>query len=341
MRLLRPAHSVIGLDLGSRKVKAAQLHRRRGSWRLSAVAEIPRQESQSLIETAARIAGVLERHGFSGTRVAIAAPLRKVESGILDVPPRGSGAPIEQIAAAELGRTAKLKPGEFEASFWDVPAPARGSGGAVLGVALRHEDADQLADPLEAAGFEVRAIDVEGWAIQRACCSRLAAEQASAILDLGWSAASLYIADRQSVLYQRALWDSGIQHLVQAMVAEHNMPEEAAELLLHGHPAGHSAPAAQLPRLIRHFVEQLCDELRLSLAFVRQRFPGLCGDSLLVTGGGADLPGMASLLTARLQGSISLLRAQDVVGLERGMESHGGSALLTTALGLALYQEGP
>src|SRR5438067_4365512 len=125
MRFFGAATSLIGLDLGSRVVKATQLQWSRRGWRVRAVAAVPRALEQSPEQTAAQLAGVLERQAFAGRRVILGAPVRKLVCEMLDLPPRTSGAPIEVIAKAELGQAARLESRRFEMCCWDVPSSAR------------------------------------------------------------------------------------------------------------------------------------------------------------------------------------------------------------------------
>src|SRR4051812_12575891 len=108
MRLLQSNTSFIGLDVGNRVVKLAQLQRLRRGWQSRAMAVLPWHAEESLDQTAGQIALILERQGFSGNRVVLAAPVRKVHCDMLDLPPRASGAPIEEIAKAEVARVTRL-----------------------------------------------------------------------------------------------------------------------------------------------------------------------------------------------------------------------------------------
>lgn len=342
MRFFRGTTSLIGLDIGSRVVKAAQLQRCQNGWRLSTAAVLPRIADQSDDQTATRVAGVLERQGFLGHRVVLAAPVRKVECEMLDLPPRSSGAPIEQIAMAELGRTAKLEAGRFAMGCWDVPTAARGSGTSVIAVALRDEDADRLVDPLENHGLEVVAIDAPGWALCRACRPLLPAGSAAAILDLGWSAASLTVVDQQTILYQRTLWESGIEYVHKAIVAEQVLDDDAAQLVLSTDGSGHSdmARPAWVSGLIQRFAGQLCDEVLASLTFARQRFPTGISDHLLLTGGGAKLPGLQQILAEHMGMKVSVVQVGQIADVSACSAIGAELSLLTTAIGLARYGEG-
>src|SRR5687768_9086098 len=88
MRPLRKQpRSPIGLDIGSRRVKAVQLeHSTQSSsgWRVAAVACVNRTTpGQPLApDEASRLWDTLDRLGFQGNRVVMAAPSDKVISGM-------------------------------------------------------------------------------------------------------------------------------------------------------------------------------------------------------------------------------------------------------------------
>jgi Tfp pilus assembly PilM family ATPase len=81
----------------------------------------------------------------------------------------------------------------------------------------------------------------------------------------------------------------------------------------------------------------LCDELRTSLAFARQRFPGNWANQLLLCGGGASLPGLAGFLAERLGSTVSIATAPQLLEIENRDKVSSDLPLLTSAVGLALY----
>src|SRR5690349_7590750 len=180
------ARGPIGLDLYGREIKAVQAVRNGKGWRVECAVALPRGEGALDAAQAARIADVFARQGFKGRNVVLAAPVSKLECEMLELPPRGSGAPMEEIARAEMASVAKLTQGSFEMACWDLPAPPRGGGGtSMLAVALRHEDAQAVLNPLLSVGLDVVAIDTRAGALARAL-SPLHLPETLAVLDLDW-----------------------------------------------------------------------------------------------------------------------------------------------------------
>jgi Tfp pilus assembly PilM family ATPase len=359
---LMPLHlSPIGIDIGTRVIKAAQLARVGGTWRLHAQAILPRtwpekdtpQDADTPNgavrapdwsiddQTVTRLLDVLDRRGFSGRQVVLCAPSAVLQSDLLDLPPRSSGAPIEQIAKSEMARSSSLQGAAFEMACWDLPAAARaGAGTSVLAVALRHADADALTAPFERYGVDVIALDAASCALARAIGGRWATQRgaAAAVADLGFSGASLVLLGEAGVLYQRHLRDPGVASIYQAIMDRYDASEEVARRLL-TEPPGTDDPvrAAWISQLIANYVELLVEELHVSFAFSAHRYPDLPLRRLLLTGGGASFWGLAQNVRAKISIDVILPGANDLVEVPDRLAECATSPALATAIGLAAY----
>ena len=91
----------IGIDLGSRYVKAAQLSRSRGRWRVQAAAVIPLGMPQSAltVEALVRFRVQLKTQGFTGKQVVLAAPNSKLDVEMLDPAAEPARSPEAQRAS--------------------------------------------------------------------------------------------------------------------------------------------------------------------------------------------------------------------------------------------------
>jgi Tfp pilus assembly PilM family ATPase len=269
--------------------------------------------------------------------------MSKLESDLLELPPRASGAPIEQIARGELARAATLSAGAFEMACWDLPAPQRSNDAtAVLAVAVRHTDAEALIDPFERGGANVVALDTASWALARSM--RPCADQpgsATAVVDLGFSGSNLVLLGDGRVLYQRHLRDAGVGAMHRAVAERIDGPEEAARLLLTD-PNATTDPArlAWLRKLISGYIEHLIDELQVSFAFAAHRYPALPLRKLLLTGGGAALTGAADSIRSRLPVDVAVPRAAELVHVPPELSGCADSIVHATAIGLAMHGRG-
>jgi Tfp pilus assembly PilM family ATPase len=122
-------HTAIGIDIGSRTVKAAQLSTRGGNLRIVALSMCPRIKPGGPIdrEEITNTQGVLRRQGFTGSRIVLAVPDEQLLRGILQLPPSVPGPAVAQMARMELARIHHIEPQGFELVCWGQPSsePAR------------------------------------------------------------------------------------------------------------------------------------------------------------------------------------------------------------------------
>jgi type IV pilus assembly protein PilM len=344
--------SPVGLDVGGRAVAAVQLVRTRTGWKIEAATVIARPvgaEPVPTAEEARRIGDVLFRQGFSGRRVVVAAPDARVLSGTMDLPPRGSGAPIEQLARAELGRMHRRDTSSLEVACWDVPVPARSTSGTyMMAAACPRAEIEALIDNLESAGLRPAAVDIRAWAMARACAPLLrGSANVSAILDLGESEAVLSVVREGTVVYERLMTDAGLSRVRLRARQELDLEGELADYVidtigLAGVPAdyqGDKAVLAEVGELLHEHCAALTQELRTAMAYAVHRYPGEV-DSVLAHGSGATVPGLVEVMSGGIGAEIRRVTPELLAACPRTLGPRASDPALTSALGLALHGEG-
>ena len=387
-RLRLRTHTPIGIDVGARSIKAVQLGRQRfgdGRWRVTAAAEVRRdevvqaphaaqaQQSAAQQPKAAhalsgaevrRLMATLERQGFHGGQVVLAVPNERVYSSMLELPPRSSQAPLEQIARMEVARSHRFAPDSFEMGWWDLPAAARATKQTpVMAVACTHADATAVMDPFEAEGLSVAALDVKAGALARACSPLLAADAAAiiGIVDLGFTGATLSLMHQGVAIYGRTLGDCGIAKLyhtlstrlglevevIDYILGESGITQPAAAVAADGAVPTAAAPggrrkakaATDAAGLIAAHFEAAVHELRVSLTYAQHQYPDTPLSRLLVVGGGGCIRGVTEHLTATLGIDARAVAPLDVAECSPAVAGKCGLPALTAALGLAQFTE--
>ncbi|MFP4144450.1 MAG: pilus assembly protein PilM [Phycisphaeraceae bacterium] len=345
--------SPIGLDLGTRAIKAAQVTGRGRRLRLRAAAVLPRLETGGVPgeEELARLIRVLDRRGFVGRRVVAAVPGERLFTTVLELPPAGSGAPRMQIVRGEMARAHRQSEDALEVAAWDLPQGGGQSGQAAktLAVACSHDDARPLLTALESAGLSVCALDIPPWAVLRAC-RRFADRpgQLYAAVDLGWRAATLVLMIDHVVLYHRTLGGFGGEGLVSAIRREGDLPPELIPALLRriGLCGEEKLDPRDRPLAMRlrgplqDYTEALAQELALSLDYALQQYPRSDVQMLMLLGGGAGVPGLAEGLYELLDLEVEPLAAADVLSCPASLNCERLGGELTQAIGLALCPPG-
>jgi Tfp pilus assembly PilM family ATPase len=340
--------SPIGIDADGRFIKAAQLARTPCGWSLKAATRFPRPEGDTEIDEhdVERLGDVLRRQGFSGSRVVLAVPEEKLVTSLLELPPKSSGAPLDEIARAELANLHGYDVQAAETASWDLPTSGRATGSSrAMAVACRHADAEALLDVFEGGGLEVIALDARFGALQRACGAQLSTSGITVILDLEWNRATLLLLYQNTVVYQWTLADGGIRHLSKSLSASLSLEEEMVQPLLS--EAGLSPrlgakeslyEAVQTP--IKKHLDAVVRALRSPLTFGVQLYPASAPSRLLLTGYGATIPGVDDYLQAETGLEARIVAPADVVACPEQIGAKGRDPSLTVAVGLARFAEG-
>jgi len=335
------SRSIIGLDVGARRIKAVQLDASSGS--LCAAVVVPRIEA-SLAPTpdeVARLSATLYRAGFMGTRIALAMPSEKLITQVMEFP-RAAGS-FEQLARMELARSHRCSPDSLELGAWELASANRaGKSTQVMVIACKHEDSTPLLDLFEQQGMDVVSLQPRACALARATAQFTANEKSmSAILDFGWNAATLVLVHQGIVFYERKITEGGLGHLHRELCQRLNIDSAVADYVLEDvgleQSANQTAPPEARDVLVAH-LESLISELLASFEYSSHQFGDSAPSQLLVIGGGAAVPGFVELLAIQSGIPSKAIAPPDLLQCPPLRTQAFCSPLLLPALGLAMDQ---
>ena len=343
--------SPIGVDFDGRYLRAAQLVRAGAGWRLHAAVRIPRvAPAQDLGERdVAHLRDTLERLGFHGRRLVLAVPEDKLAVDILELPPRTSGAPVEEIARSELARTHGYEAAAAEMLSWDLPPSSRARDiTQMMAVALPHADADALLDVFDRAGLEVSVLDTHMAATIRACRPLLPDEGLTAILTVGWDWGLLLLWLNGTVIYRRLMPENSLRRLTDAVARNLNLPVESVDCALEAVGLADPSraerdtpvPIEALRPLIQKPIHAAAEAVRAAFAYAAQMYAGTDAAGVLLTGQTAAVPGVTDDLASRLDVAVRTAAPADLVETAPEAGPETGHPALTSAVGLAMNPEG-
>jgi type IV pilus assembly protein PilM len=343
-----PNHSPIGIDFGGHSIKAVQLARGRGNrWRLHAALNVPRREVGKPVDAAEtlRLVAAFDRAGFVGDRAVVAVPKAELMTAMLELPPRAPGVPFDQIARMEFARVNKCEPAAMELACWDLPAPARASKASyVMAAGCAHATADRYLDGVEEGGLDVVAMDFGTSAVARACAPLLQqrSNQSTAILDIGYGAASVILVQNGMLTYERVMGEAGVRSLASALGKQLELDEAEIDFVIRdsgfGEPGDRRGAEqfADTRRVITAHFAPLVHEVRLTFGYNEHQYPDAPVDALLLLGGGAAIPGLAAHLRAALEVDVRVVTPTEVVECPADLMARATPALMT-AFGLAQF----
>ncbi len=333
--------SPIGVDVGERYIKAVQFSRSGGKWRISAAAEMQRESHGDGITSAdaRRLRQQLSESGFRGNQIVLAVPGENLLTGIMELPPVDSGAPIEMLARSELARMHKCDSQSFEMASWQLPAPARAANTTfMMGAACTHAYADSLLDCFEAEGFRVERLEIQSQAMARACGPLLNASTGLAgILDLGWTALGLVLLYNGVIIYERKLPKSAYGTMIDELAGELGVEAPKIEKMLSGEDRTESS-AKTVGACLERYVARIVEETRIPLSYVSNQYPDATPDRLLLVGGGAKLDGLATRLAEAMDWPVTAATMSELAEGPESLDRDYGTTLII-ATGLAWAEE--
>ncbi len=345
----RSSQTVIGVDIGQHTIKAVQLQTSGTRYGVFALLLMPRPQPGREIgpEDVQTLLHNLKRHGFRDQRIVMAVPDQILLHAALAVPAKVVGAAAEQVIRMELSRLQNVAPDSFEMASWEFQTPHNPRPMTpILAVGCPHAAANALLDLFEGAGFRVAALDVRSAAIARACEPLLApAPQITAIVDLGWRSTSVLFVCGRSLVYERSVPGAPVGELTAKLTEVFTLGAGAAYQILGTVGPGSDEPTgpydpeslAVIRQHERAHFDKLLEELKVPLSYANHQFPGEGVKRLLLTGGGAGVPGLASYFATQLGLEVRRAAPSDLLDSPPELLAKASNPAQTCAAGLAQF----
>jgi len=343
---------VIGLDIGSSAVRAAELEFGSGARAgksapgLVRVGEVPlpvgavRDGEVVQPETVSQaIRQLWSRGKFESKDVVLGVGNQRVLVRELDLP----WMPPAQLKASLPFQVSEMLPMSADEALLDfypsgeVDTP---QGRMLRGMLVAAQRDTVISNVLavEAAGLKPVMVDLNGFALLRALGRGELAQATAAFVDVGATITTVVVATAGVPRLVRSL-PSGGQHVTNAVASALNVSLPEAEGLKREVGVGFAVPADRqsAAEAVGTVVRTLVEGIRNTFVYYQSNNPGSTIDIVVLTGGGAHLPGLgqylssATRLPATLGNPIATLRpGKSARDLPLGQES-----LLALSVGLA------
>jgi Tfp pilus assembly PilM family ATPase len=189
-------------------------------------------------------------------------------------------------------------------------------------------------------------LDVQSLAIARACSAATRDANGCVVLNLGWTFADVTVVRDGYIVYERTLSDLGLDRLDDSLNTKLGLDREVSDYILRrlGYndedvDDGRLGPV-QLREVRGHlldYLKKLGAELRTSIDYISREHFTTNVTHLLLVGEGASTPGLAASLANNLDLEVEPLSPGSIMTIPASLRSRASSALLTVALGLAMY----
>ena len=344
---------VIGLDIGTTGVRAAELEFSGGGHSGKHGATLHRFGQVPLPLGAVRDGEVVEpetvadairqmwsRQRFTSKSVVIGVGNQRVLVRELDLP----WMPLPQLKASLPFQVQELLPMSTDEALLDFYPTSEfdGPNGRIIQgmlVAAQRDTVSANVLAAESAGLRPDMVDLNAFALVRSVVRGELLEKTVAIVDVGASVTNVVIAARGVPRLVRTL-ASGGQNVTNEVASALGIAAVEAEAIKREVGIGRSVEPDQhvAAEAISVVTQALIESIRNTLVYFQGNNPGAGIELVLLTGGGAQLPGFGQYLSSASRMAVML--GDPLVGLKMGksltLESFAGfESLVALPIGLA------
>lgn len=310
----------IGIDLGTRAIKLAQVERVGTQCRLAHTRIIPRNLAVGEEESGASAVEwwneILTREdlreGFVGRRAACVLSASQTDLRAMNVP-EGSAPERRAMIETELESIYAATEDARVFDFWETrseTAVGESNLENVNVVTVAEEDAASVATSLMTSGFDCQLLDALPLALARAVqlVSLTPSDVPVAVVDWGSASATFSIIRDQQPVFTRHLRDCGYSALPTAVAEALAVSVEDAEQLLIRYGVADPAPGAPRPDDIQEVLTDISSEplarlvsqLTKTLSYPELHRSRLMPERIWLFGGGATIRNVPAILSERI-----------------------------------------
>lgn len=309
LKIPRSKTSPIGVDIGQRGIRMAQLTHTRGTYAVSAIARLDyRTPASGPDEMSERLRSCFNQGDFHGKNSVFSLAAPEVAYFALELPPVS---PTEQasIAKFEVERLVAERAQAVEIRHWPVP-PGRPNAPSALGLAAPRTAIDGLVHAVQRTPLSCVRLDAAETALCR-LSSVLIADRAIGVwgvLDCGQLLVRLILCVDDVPVLVRVVGPGGgtltdrLAETLQTTPATaevHKIDHGIAESSKAGDDSGAEIGAMHFS-ILRTELQAIAAEIKRSYEYVLSCYPGRKALDLVLTGGGARLKNLDSFLAGML-----------------------------------------
>ena len=345
---------VIGLDIGSTAVRAAQLEFSGSSDPFARSATLVRYGEVPIPMGAVRDGEVAEpeliahalqelwsRGKFDTKDVVLGVGNQRVVVRDLTVP----AMPLAQIKASLPFQVQELLPMSVDEALLDFLPTGSGDGehgpvvhGLLVAAVRQTVSANVLS--ASSAGLSPTMVDLNALAMVRAMCQGKLREHVVAIVDIGARVTNVVIAAQGRPRFVRVL-PSGGQDVTDAVARVAGISSQEAEDLKRRVGLGSAGPSdrGEVQEAVTSTVRTLVEAIRNTFVYYASNNPGRPLEAVVLTGGGGHLPGLGQYLATSARVAVSFGDPLETVTVAKSAGGRaafaGRESLMTLPVGLA------
>lgn len=332
-----------GLDLGTSLIKAVQLKKDKGRVFLTAAGSISTPSKGLISESpldqeavAVAVKKLLADAKITIRQVNSALPDDKVFSQVIELPSL-SEKELEQALRWEAEQYIPYPLDKVNLDFSILEKDLKKQKMQVLLVAAPLRLIEKYTNILKLAGLVPLALETEIIAVSRSVSSQASADQTVMVINFGSTATGFSIIRKGSFCFMGSI-ASGGEALTRAIAQELGFEMTRAEEYKKTYGLEEQSLEGKVQATIKPVIDTILAEIKKALSFHQEKYPREQVGNLVLTGGVAYLPGIASYFTQELgiETQIGNPWIKVQVDSVKFAEVVNESAIFAAATGLAL-----
>jgi len=331
---------LVGLDVGSKFIKALQLTESSGRYR---VTEFGMAEVSPQVSVSDALQELFSRKSFQTKRIVSAVSGRFVFVRYINMPVM-TDEELVNAAKYELGKYIPVEVDEVlhDSQKLEELAPQEGQEAEmrVLLVAAKRTFVDEHVAALETAGLQPAIVDVDSFALGNAYelagtinAQAISAGKLVALVDIGASKTNINIMSDAMSYFTREFYKGG-DDLTDTLSKKLSMEAQEAETLKRN-------PGGELPKVqdcVAGVLDDICHDINISIDYFENQYDKKV-EEIFVTGGSANCVGLQETLERTVQKPVNRWNPVQHLELDLSQESaqelQDNGAQISIALGLA------
>lgn len=305
---------IVGLDVGTSAVRAAQVSSGRGGYALTAYGQIPLIPG-SVVDGEIRDPGAVseaisrlwKRSKLRSKKVVIGLANQRVVVRQVELPFLEEKE-LRSSIQFQVAEHIPMPVEEAELDFQVLSEYTTDEGEhmmSVLLVAAASDMVERFVDTVQTAGLEVVGVDLTPFAVARAISPAARGEEgiagAQAIVDVGAGVTNIIVHVGGEPRFVRILLVGG-DDITAALARELNVDQEEAEAIKLDLSKGVGSMDAR--RILSREVDSLVEEIRGSIDYYNSREEGETVATVLLTGGGSRAQGLLQKMETSLRTTV-------------------------------------
>ena len=339
-------NSMIGVDIGMGAIKMVAIERDEKKSFLTSIGEarIPRvdwlkgeNKNKSIVKVAEALKSLLSDLKIKEKRVVSCLPEEEVVSRLVRLPPLKES----EIKDALKFEAETFVPYPLDKVLIDYEVMEEDEAGrlTVFVIAARNVVIDSYIKLFKAAGLELMALESPAVAMRRAVVNSIKAESNVVIMDMGEKYSDVVSLNKKKIIFTRAL-SMGGESLTRAISINLGLDMASAEEYKKAYGLRESELEGKIRNAILPTYTSMAEELRKASVLFKEE-TGENIDLVVLSGGGANLPGLAEELTKLLGLEVQVLQPFlriDTTRVSVPLDLNSEGCRFTLAAGLALRE---